>query len=188
MYGSNSFFASAIVTVRFLQVNGRRVSSHSLAARTTLTASRACCKLCFIEVSGMSRKPVYRVVAVAVCACILVTHSYGVLRAACCQPRNSSPVERMHCCTGHDSQRCAEVSGDPVCSFQVGMFGCNEESEPLDTGCSETCLFKIYQPLPLMTTSCSLSFLLPDSALLRELSEPSLSPGFANSLFRPPRS
>lgn len=164
MYGSNSFFASAIVTVRFLQVNGRRVSSHSLAARTTLTASRACCNLYLIEVSGMSRKPVYRVLAIAVCACILVTHSYGVLRAACCQPRNSSPVERMHCCTGHDSHGCAEFSASSILS---GVFDVNEESEPLDTGCGDTCLFKIYQPVPLMTASCALNFLLPDSALLR---------------------
>ncbi len=185
MYGSNSFFASAIVTVRFLQVNGRRVSSHSLAARTTLTASRACCKLYFIEVSGMSRKPVYRVLAIAVCACILVTHSYGVLRAACCQPRNSSPVERMHCCTGHDSHGCAEFSASSILS---GVFDVNEESEPLDTGCGDTCLFKIYQPVPLMTASCALNFLLPDSALLRELSEQGSSPGFSDSLFRPPRS
>jgi hypothetical protein len=153
-----------------------------------LTGSGRCSKLTASEESGMKRRATYRVLAVAICVCLLVTNSYSLLRAACCQPGNHSSVQKMHCCKGCASPKCVEVSAPDDWSMRIGVFDCNEESEPFEAGCGETCLFKIYPPVPLMTTSCSLSFLLPDSTLLGPLCERNSSSDFFDSLFRPPRS
>lgn len=136
----------------------------------------------------MRRRVLHQVLGIAICACLVVTHSYDTVRSVCCQPKSISPISSSFCATESGRTDSAEI--DDCCSpfGEVGQCDGKHGSKPCDTGPSNTCGCKVCPSFPFLTTSFSLPVFLPYAPSDKEANQPLLASGFPGSLFRPPQS